>query len=190
MLHLNDARTRFITLLLTMFVVGCATTGPEIAKPIPLVANDVAWLREQPDIVVIHHQTREPFRVWMSDAGANFLEGFGAQTVLFALYFERKATERLQAKSLREGEQIRTKYSLVDPVLEVKARFVDALRTKLGLKNLRSISEPAIDYEPYKLADSFGSVVALDFITSSWTLSVPPSLNPFTSDSYRFEYAV
>jgi hypothetical protein len=190
MLRMNDARTRFITLLLTMFAVGCATTGPEIAKPIPLAANDVTWLREQPEIVAIHHQTPQPFRVWMSDAGADFLEGFGGQTVVFALYFSRMAGERLQAKSLREGEKIRTKYALVDPVLEVKARFVDALRTKLELRNMRPISEPAASYEPYQLADSFGSVVALDFITSSWELSVLRSLNPFTSDPYRLRYTV
>ena len=181
---------RFITLLFTVFAVGCATTGPDIAKPVPLTANDLAWLREQAEIVVIHHQTPAPFRVWMSDAGADFLEGFGAQTIVFAPYFDRKATERLQAKALREGERIRTKYSIVDPVPAVKARFVDALRTKLEIRNLHLISEPVADYEPYRLADAFGPVVALDFITSSWELSVLRSLNPFTSDPYRLRYTV
>ncbi|MCZ7627270.1 MAG: hypothetical protein M5R38_17245 [Candidatus Methylomirabilis sp.] len=165
---------RFITLLLTVVAVGCATTGPEIAKPIPLAVKDVAWLRDQPEIVVIHHQTPTPFRVWMGDAGAYFLEGFGAQTVLFAPYFSEKANERLQAKALREGEQIRTKYSIVDPVLAVKARFVDALSTKLELGNLRPISEPVTVNEPYQFAESFGSVVAFDFLTASWDLDRLP----------------
>lgn len=182
--------TRVITLLLIVVAVGCAATGPEIAKPIPLAPNDVTSLRDHPEIVVIHHQTPQPFRVWMSDVGADFLEGFGAQTVVFALYFSEKAGARLQAKALREGEQIRTKYSLVDPVVAVKDRFTDALRTKLDLKNLRPISEPATRYEPYQLADAFGSVVALDFVTSSWQLGVLRSLNPFTSDPYRLSYTV
>ncbi|MBZ0159800.1 MAG: hypothetical protein K8G79_06675 [bacterium] len=190
MLRVTHTQTYLIFLFLTMVAAGCATTGPEIAKPIPLAANDVTWLREQPEIVVIHHQTAQPFRVWMSDAGADFLEGLGAQTVVFALYFSQKAGERLQAKSLREGEQIRTKYSLTDPVVDVKARFVEALRTKLELHNLRPVSESVTDYEPYKLADAFGPVVALDFVTSSWELSVLRSLNPFTSDPYRLSYAV
>lgn len=190
MLRLNDVRIGFTTLLLTIFTVGCATTGPEIAKPTPLAANDLAWLREQPEIVVIHHQTPGHFWVEMSDAGANFLEGFGAQTVLLAPYFSQKANERLQAKAIREGEKIRMTYSIADPVREVKARFVDALPTNLGLKNLRIIDQPATSYEPYQLADSFGSAVALDFITSLWTLYRERSFNPFAADRYYLRYAV
>lgn len=183
-------RRCFVMVLLMTFAVGCATTGPEIAKPIPLAAKDVAWLREQPKIVIIHHQTPAQFRVEMSDAGANFMEGFGGQTVLLAPYFSRKANERLQAKALREGEKIRSEYAVEDPVLTVKAQFLDALSTKLYFTNLHPISEPAIHYEPHQLADTFGAGVALDFITTFWVLSREPSLNPFAADRFYLRYAV
>jgi hypothetical protein len=181
---------RFATILFTLFAVGCAATTPEIVKPTPLAANDLAWLREQPKIVVIHHKTPTYFQIQMSDAGANFLEGFGAQTVLFAPYFSRKADERLQTKASREGNRVRREYSIVDPVLTVKERFLEALRTKLELTNLQPISEPAIRYEPHQLADSFGAGVALDFITAFWVLSREPSLNPFAADRHYLRYAV
>lgn len=183
-------RRCFVMVLLMIFAVGCATTNPEVAKPMPLAANDVAWLREQPEIVVIHHRTPAQFQVEMSDTGANFLEGFGAQTVLLAPYFSRKANERLQAKALREGEKIRSEYAIVDPVLNVKERFLEALRTQLQFTNLHPISEPAIRYEPHQLADSFGAVVALDFITPLWVLSREPAFNPFGADRYYLRYAI
>lgn len=181
---------RFATVLFTLFAVGCAATIPEIAKPIPLAANDVAWLREQPKIVVIHHKTPVYFQVQMSDAGANFLEGFGGQTVLFAPYFSRKSGERLQTKASREGDRVRREHSLEDPVLTVKGRFVDGLRKKLRFTNLHPISEPAIRYEPPQLADTFGAGVALDFITAFWVLSREPSLNPFAADRFYLSYVV
>lgn len=180
----------FATILFTLFAVGCAATTPEIAKPTPLTANDLVRLRDEPQIVVIHHKTPAYFQVQMSDAGANFLERFGAQTVLFAPYFSRKAGGRLQTKASREGDRVRREHSLEDPVLTVKDRFVDRLRTKLRFTNLHPISEPAIRYEPHQLADTFGTEVALDFITAFWVLSRELSLNPFATDRFYLRYAV
>jgi hypothetical protein len=173
-----------------MFAIGCAATTPEIVKPTPLAANDLAQLREEPKIIVIHHKTPTYFQIQMSDAGANFLEGLGAQLPPFGLYFSNMATERLQTKASREGDRVRREYSLVDPVLTVKERFLDALSTKLELTNLHPISEPAVRYEPHQLADSFGAVVALDFITPLWVLAREPALNPFAADRYYLRYAV
>jgi hypothetical protein len=112
-------------------------------------------------------------------ASANFLEGPGAHTVLLAPYLSKKAGERIQTKASREGDRVRREHAIEDPALKVKARFVDALATKPGLTNLHPISEPAIRYEPYQLAESFGAVGALDFITTFWGLSREPSLNLF-----------
>ncbi len=75
-------------------------------------------------------------------------------------------------------------------MLKVKARFVDALATKPGLTNLHPISELAIRYEPYQLAESFGAVGALDLITTFWELSREPSLNPFAADRFYVTYVV
>jgi hypothetical protein len=181
---------RFATVLLTLFAVGCAATTPEIVKPTPLAANDLARLREESKIIVIHHKTPTYFQIQMSDAGANFLEGLGAQLPPFGLYFSQKATERLQTKASREGDRVRREHSLVDPVLSVKERFLEALRTKLEFTNLQPISEPAIRYEPHQLADSFDAVVALDFITPLWVLSREPAFNPFGADRYYLRYAI
>lgn len=180
----------FATVLFTMFAVGCAATTPEIAKPTPLAANDLTRLREEPKIVVIHHKTPVYFQVQMSDTGANFLEGLGAQLPPFGIYFSNMATERLQTKASREGDRVRREYSIEDPVVTVKARFLDALSTKLEFTNLHSISEAAIRYEPYQLADSFGAGVALDFITAFWVLSREPWTNPFAADRFYLRYAV
>lgn len=112
-------------------------------------------------------------------AGANFLERPGAHTILLAPYLGKKAGERIQTKASREGDRVRREHAIEDPALKVKARFVDALATKPGLTNLHPISEPAIRYEPYQLAESLGAVGALDFITTFWGLSREPSLNLF-----------
>jgi hypothetical protein len=181
---------RSIAGFLTVFAVGCATTTPEIAKPTLLAANDLARLQQEPQIIVLHHKTPAYFQVQMSDAGANFLEGLGAQTVLLAPYLSKKAGERLQTKASREGDRVRREYAIEDPVLTVKAQFLDALSTKLHFTNLHPISEPAIHYEPHQLADSFSAGVALDFITAFWVLSREPSLNPFAADRFFLSYVV
>lgn len=180
MLQRNGNRQRLLFVLFTMAAVGCATMGS--TKPIPLAANDMAWLRDQSEIVLIHHQTPQPFRIWKTDYLAPFWEGLGYPFALIAV-------ERRREEAIREGEQIRTRYSVADPVLGAKTRFEYELRSKLGFTRLRAVSQPVAAYNPYQLADSFGSVMALDFMTSSWMLS-SITVNPLTTHQYQLRYAV
>lgn len=123
MLQRNGARQRLLFVLFTMAAVGCATMGS--TKPIPLAANDMAWLRDQSEIVLIHHQTPQLFRIWKTDYLAPFWEGLGYPFALIAV-------ERRREEAIREGEQIRTRYSVADPVLGAKARFEYELRSSWG----------------------------------------------------------
>lgn len=62
------------------------------------------------------------------------------------------------------------KYSLQDPVLRVKERFLSTLSVDFDLKNIRPVQGPLTDDRVPALKERFGQGVVIDFKTIKWDL--------------------
>lgn len=82
-----------------------------------------------------------------------------------------------------DGTKMQTEYAIEDPALLVKERLIAALRTELGLADVRPLVDAAPDDDA--LAKLVGTGMVVDVRTSEWVLTYFPTVG----SRYRFRYA-
>lgn len=166
--------------LIALIGAGCATPLPEVATTRPIEKGEIPNFKEQPNIFVVRYEP-EPFEV-ETERGA-------AQGLIPALIGEAIG----QYVDRRKGETIAKKYSLQDPTLQVKERFVSALTADLGLTNIRRVEPPFSKDDTSNLRVTLGTGVVFDFKTTKWSyfLNLPGEGIQFMPQSrYGVKYDV
>lgn len=136
---------------------GCAPTMIQAGK------EELARLKNEPEILAVHYTPP----TFMAEGPI-----VGSLGTLFGLV--GAAIELAAAKSA--GDQIVRDYSIEDPALRVKDKFLSAIAAGSGFKNIRSIKEALPTDDLIELKEKFGKIIMIDFLTWEWAVL---SFNPF-----------
>ena len=138
--------------------------------------GELPRLRDQAEILVVHYPTTV-FRVGTPGKmrAATWLGPIGMAAAVAAMG--------------SHGEELRTKYSLEDPVLRVRNKVLTAVRENPGLQNLRVREDPVTiaGEDPAELRKVLGSGTVLDFRTAGWGMLYWPMR---VETNYRMNYGV
>lgn len=151
-----NCHSMFAVIFIALVGTGCATPLPEVSTTRPIEKAEMPNFKEQPNIFVVRYEP-EPFQV-ETERGI-------AQGLIPALIGEAIG----QYVDRRKGETITKKYSLQDPSLQVKTRFVSVLTADLGLTTIRRVEQPFPKDDTSNLRGALGTGVVIDFKTTKWS---------------------
>lgn len=144
-------RTIASILSVLLLVSGCA---PAMIAVDP---GERLRLREQAEVRAIHYPPPSFFLVTKGMDRAGLF--FGALGAVGAMSAARSA-----------GEKLREAYSLQDPIIRVRDRFLSDLKPDLDLGTVGIVESPLDTDAPRTLRERFGDAVLFDFKTVGWGL--------------------
>ena len=175
-----DHKKRSLLLVLCMVLATAQACAPTLIPPptlIPLQKEELAQLKDQPEIHAIHYARPAPEGATRG-SGGNIIPmyQFGPQGAAAGILAQ------IALKALAAGVQSATAatgppevYCWDDPVLQVKDRFLVSLEAELGLKQNRVVQDPREDDDLEGLQAEFGSATIIDFKTIHCELAVGES---------------
>lgn len=145
-----------------LLMYGCTPTL------IKMEQEELIHLKDQPDIQAVHYPPQNSFEFFRSG-----LTGGGVLLTLI---------------DAARGSKMAKDYSLTDPILKVKDRFLSSLDGHAGFKNIRSIQEPHESDDLEEVKRTFGTGVVIDFKTYAWGLSESASALMIFRERYYVTY--
>lgn len=152
-------RSSLLSLVIAV-LYGCAT--PPYVE-VRIDEENLSRLIDEKVIWAIHYTP--------SSFSASPFRGSGRGGLVGAL-FEMVASDAIGQKMVRD-------YSLPDPALRVKQRFVSALAARLGFLNVHDVPEPVASDDLAGLKKTFVRGVVIDFQTENWDVSEIPEFLSF-----------
>ena len=170
-----DHKKRSLLLVLCMVLATAQACAPTLIPPptlIPLQKEELAQLKDQPEIHAIHYARPAP---------KDTTRGPGGPIVPMFQFGPRGAAVGILAQlvimglvaAVRSATGAPEDYCWDDPVLQVKDRFLVSLEAELGLKQIRVVRDPREDDDLEKLKAEFGSSLILDFKTTNCEVKEP-----------------
>jgi hypothetical protein len=152
---------------LLLLAQGCSSAS--------LSPADLARLRDERGIHVVHHPTRFAFP-FMSNEGATGRRppSIGGPLLLVPIFLAVEAAAMTAAgmsdlqRAQAVGEWMLREYGIDDPVLRVAAHFVELLTRDAEIRNVRQPSTAAPSENFGAMRQAVGGGMAIDFKTITW----------------------